>query len=125
LASERSFAALEAADTLTLLDLVPELAKAERVMTREVEEVAASPSANEVLEVVAVEEGVDDDTEVEFDLLLLLASLAITLSATAFSRTDTSLRFFDPLFVSVRPSEEGCSAFFLRIFTGFNGILIK
>ena len=42
-------------------------------MTREVEEVAASPSANEVLEVVTVEEGVDD-TEVEFDLLLLLAS---------------------------------------------------
>ena len=78
MASERSFAALETADTLTLLDLIPELAKAERAMTREVEEVAASPSANEIPEVVTEEEEVDDE---QVELLLLLASQTTDLSA--------------------------------------------
>src|SRR5690349_14253814 len=89
-------------------------------MVREDEEVAASPSANEIPEVVTEGEEVDDD---KVELLLLLASQTTDLSAIAYSRTDRS----PPSLAAFFTSEEARSfgAFFLRIFKGFSGNLIK
>ena len=78
----------------------------------------------EVEDVVTEEEVVED-----VSLLRLLTSQTTDLSATADSGIDMSPPSLDVLFVSIlsREEEEARSfgTFFLRIFKGFSGNLIK
>jgi hypothetical protein len=113
-----------AADTLNLVTgLVSDPAKAERTIACEEKEVAASPSAScgtctllVVVEAEAVEKADDEDL-----LLLLLAPQTTALSAIAGSEIYKS----PPSTALIVLLEAPAGRCFLRILTGFDGMLIK